>query len=104
MKYETFTIDALGADRLGPANAEQRSERKAATRSWLRRVLHVLGVTTAVVSVGAVLIGGGALLGASQPDEVMSLVPPMPSPSGERAETRTVPEHIPGLTLERSQP
>lgn len=91
MMDQLVTIDPYGAevDRLGPANAEQRAERKATRRKWWRRVLHVLhyvGVALAFVLVAVVFAVAGAYYGASDPDAVKDLMPSMPAPSGERAD------------------
>ena len=84
MKQETFRhLDSSTtyyydeADYLGPANAEQRAEIRKSWRTWFRRILHaahVIGVITAVVVAGAVLIGVGLVLGATNSDLVLEVL------------------------------
>lgn len=77
MKPETFTIDPFGleVDRLGPANAEQRAERKATRRAERRAALYRVGMLAlfyVVLAAGACI---GLVLGALNPDLVLGVIP-----------------------------
>lgn len=65
----------LNVDYLGPANAEQRTERKAEWRSWLRKVLGNLAKTTVLTLVGISLIVSGVIVGAYQHGAILEMLP-----------------------------
>lgn len=76
-----FVIDPLGAE-----TPEMRAERKAAERedmkAWRKGILSALFT---VIGFG-LSVAVGMVFGAVNHEEVMDLIPPAVSPSGERAE------------------
>ena len=67
MNEHIVTIDPRQADYLGPANAEQRADRKTAEPP-AQRVLNAVALTVVLVVAGVVLMGAGVYIGAQDPD------------------------------------
>lgn len=89
-----YTIDPLG-----PAAPETRAEVKATRRALARKSAKEMAAAYLVMALFAAAFALGTLVGNVTDADVRDIRIPMPSPSGERAE----PEHVPGLTLERSE-
>lgn len=62
-------------DRLGPANEEQRAERKAAVREWIRGALHRAGVATLIVICFGIAVCVGGVIGAYKHGPILELLP-----------------------------
>lgn len=77
-----YTIDPV--DHLGPANAEQRAERKE-SESFGREMVNAFYVTVILTLAAAALMAAGIYIGATKP-EVWNYLPGVSSPPGEHAE------------------
>lgn len=62
-------------DSLGPANAEQRAEKKAAARARRRAALRHVGLMAAFYAVMAFGAVAGLVFGALNPDMVLGVLP-----------------------------
>lgn len=73
---EPVTIDPHGLelDRLGPANAEQRTERKDRRRAERRASLRRVGLTILADGIFGLGLIVGAVIGSLNPDLVLGLL------------------------------
>lgn len=76
MNDQIVTIDPYGAavDRLGPANDEQRTERKDQRRAERRASLRHAGLTVLADGIFGLGLLVGAVIGALNPDMVLGLI------------------------------